>query len=148
MISTSFDSIDNEQRSPHPQTHLTEHPERRVYPMRTTIIEKKLGKSMLAASGLLICCLISFRCGDDDGCTPPAMSNKCDEISNFQCGFMASCEHGILQADWHVHWDCEGEQIITYYDCEYTCPNGCIVEGIVDGWPENGAELVELACLF
>ncbi len=81
----------------------------------------------------------------DAGCTPPSFSDDCSLVTEFQCGFQAWCEKGVLHAAWHHHWFCEGEEVITPFECSYTCQHGCVTGEIVD-WPSNGQVFVETHC--
>lgn len=81
----------------------------------------------------------------DVACQPPSFSEDCSLVTEFQCGFQAWCEAGVLHADWHHHWFCDGEEEITPFQCSYPCPHGC-EEGPIMDWPANGQALVEGSC--
>lgn len=81
----------------------------------------------------------------DVACEPPFFSDDCSLVTEFQCGFMARCEGGVLLADWHHHWFCDGEEEITPFECAYACPHGCLEGEIVD-WPPDGETLVKEYC--
>ncbi|MBL6975679.1 MAG: hypothetical protein ISR64_08115 [Deltaproteobacteria bacterium] len=87
-------------------------------------------------------------CPEDcaEPCDPPDFPTNCAEVSQFQCGFMAECKAGELQAQWHHHWFCNGMEDITDFWCSYTCPNGC-KEGTIEDWPVDGKALVTIHCI-
>ena len=81
----------------------------------------------------------------DIPCEWPVYSTECEEIPDFQCGFMATCEAGVLHAEWHEHIFCEGEEQIVDYWCEHVCAGGCEEGEIVD-WPVDGEAFVADFC--
>ncbi len=81
----------------------------------------------------------------DAACEPPSFSEDCSLVTEFQRGFQAWCEDGVLHADWHHHWFCAGQEEITPFQCSYPCPHGC-VDGEIMDWPANGQALVEGYC--
>jgi hypothetical protein len=82
--------------------------------------------------------------GGTGGCNYPTAPATCADATYFECGFMASCEDGIIRADWHVHMEMECGEIVDL-SCEYECPYGC-AGGEYQDWPQDGAQLVEDLC--
>jgi hypothetical protein len=85
----------------------------------------------------------------DEHCPPPTpLPTQCEQVSYFECGFMASCTDGVIHAEWHVHHFCSPndamEDIIGYW-CEATCPHGCR-GGDYYGWPPDGMTLLSELC--
>ncbi|HOU54029.1 MAG TPA: hypothetical protein PLQ97_08890 [Myxococcota bacterium] len=78
-------------------------------------------------------------------CTPPEFPEDCGQVSTFQCGFQAACQDGAIEAQWHHHWFCNGEEQITEFACRSSCPHGC-AEGPIEDWPSSGAELLARWC--
>jgi hypothetical protein len=78
--------------------------------------------------------------------SPPQVEN-CIDASGFQCGFMAQCADGTVTADWHHHVFCGEREDIIPYDCTMTCPLGCLVEGDLMIWPQDGPALFDEACV-
>jgi hypothetical protein len=76
-------------------------------------------------------------------CTMPNYSTNCIEVEYFQCGFTAACKDGVLTVSWHEH-ACDGSSWVSYYNCSYTCPNGCKSDGVP--WVSPGKELVAQTC--
>ena len=74
--------------------------------------------------------------------------DDCSLALDFQCGFMAVCEDGVLKAQWHVHEFTEGQEVedIVDYSCKFACLNGC-EEGEILDWPADGDELIAGYCL-
>ena len=115
---------------------------------------------MLAASG----CYLYFDDNDDDPgrpirdagivqpdaevadappCNYPEHSSECAEVSDFQCGFMASCEGDTLVASWHEHVFCGEVEDIVEFTCSHECAGSCVE--YLD-WPASGADLVADGC--
>lgn len=82
--------------------------------------------------------------GGSGGCNIPAYSDDCADISYFECGFMATCEDGVIEASWHEHFEMECGEIVEF-SCEHVCPYGCLGNEYPD-WPADGAELVDELC--
>lgn len=82
---------------------------------------------------------------NDTSCEPPSFSDDCSLVTEFQCGFQASCNSGKIYVNWHHHWFCNGVEEITEFACAYTCPHGC-EEGEIMDWPKDGKSLVETNC--
>jgi hypothetical protein len=81
------------------------------------------------------------------GCVYPNYPTDCSLVSDFQCGFDAYCDDGVLHVSWHEHVFCNGEEVdIIDFTCTYECSNGC-EEGAYIDWPENGEQLVADNCL-
>jgi hypothetical protein len=78
-------------------------------------------------------------------CHAPSFSEDCSLVTQFQCGFYATCKDGVLMADWHHHWFCDEQEEITGFVCSFECPHGC-TEGDIMDWPQDGAALVEQYC--
>jgi len=76
---------------------------------------------------------------------PPGFADDCALVTQFQCGFMANCHEGVIEATWHHHWFCEGEENISEFWCSAACPYGCF-EDLISYWPNDGAELIEAGC--
>gem|GEM_PF-1792749 len=84
----------------------------------------------------------------DEHCGAPSFPDQCGEVSEFQCGFMAACTAGTVEAAWHVHVFCSDDdpmEDIVDYTCSVICPKGC-QEGTFYDWPQNGTELLEMFC--
>jgi hypothetical protein len=85
----------------------------------------------------------------DEHCPPPdPFPEQCEQVSSFECGFQATCEAGVVHAEWHVHHFCSPHDVledILPYACDVTCPHGC-TEGTFVDWPASGTELVALFC--
>jgi len=80
-------------------------------------------------------------------CLPPSFSTNCAEVEEFQCGFQGECVDGHIEANWHHHWFCDGEEEITNFSCSYECPHGCKDLPPDDFyWPQNGKDMVEHYC--
>lgn len=79
---------------------------------------------------------------------PEPSPNDCSQAQDFQCGFMAVCEDGVLKAEWHVHEFTEGQEVedIVEHSCQFACPASC-KEGEIMDWPLDGEELVAGYCL-
>ncbi len=77
-------------------------------------------------------------------CTVPSYPSDCAQVSTFQCGFMATCTDGIVKANWHEHYECNGQEQIASFTCKTTCSNGCA--GTTSVWPKDGADLVAQVC--
>ncbi|MBP7124950.1 hypothetical protein KBD49_01110 [Myxococcota bacterium] len=84
-------------------------------------------------------------CCSQGSCTPPEFPGDCAGVSTFQCGFQAECRDGAIEARWHHHWFCRGEERITEFACQSPCPHGC-TEGPIQDWPPNGTELLDRFC--
>jgi len=81
----------------------------------------------------------------DVPCEWPEYPYDCAEVPYFQCGFMGSCEDGVLSAGWHEHVFCNGEEHIIDFACEHVCEFGC-KDGEIMDWPESGAAFVKDHC--
>lgn len=77
---------------------------------------------------------------------PPVHPDDCILVDNFQCGFEARCESGVIYAEWHEHVFTGDVEDIVPYDCSHECEYGC-EEGTIMDWPSDGATLVEDYCL-
>jgi hypothetical protein len=91
--------------------------------------------------------LADIYCEEAPPCEAPDYSSDCAEVGYFQCGFMATCEDGVVQAEWHEHVFCEGQEVeeIVNYSCATACPDACKPGEIYD-WPEDGDGLIEAYC--
>lgn len=94
-------------------------------------------------------------CDSRSNCVIPQYSNACEDVDYFQCGFDATCEDGVIRADWHEHLFCggNGDEIldedeteeIALYSCTHRCEFGCRADA--DSiWPSDGRELVDALC--
>lgn len=78
---------------------------------------------------------------EDDARPDP---HDCINVSYFECGFMSTCEDGVISAEWHEHVFTGDVEDIIFYDCTHVCEFGC--SGEDPGWPESGEQLVAIAC--
>ena len=84
----------------------------------------------------------------DEHCGGPSFPDQCVDVSEFQCGFQATCAAGTVTAAWHVHVFCSDDdpiEDIVDFTCSVACPNGC-QEGVSYDWPQSGAQFVEMFC--
>ena len=74
---------------------------------------------------------------------------SCNLVDSFQCGFEANCADGVINATWHEHSvpsSGQGDEI-REFECEFMCPNGCVMDDSDPIWPDSGVELVDALCL-
>lgn len=77
------------------------------------------------------------------GCFTPNFPSDCSQVSQFQCGVEYQCDGNRITIRWHHHICDEYFGPPVYYQCSFTCPEACRL----DGWPRNGDDLVQNYCV-
>lgn len=78
------------------------------------------------------------------GCEIPSFSTDCSLVTEFQCGFSATCDGKTAKVSWHHHVMCNGQEQIVPFTCSYECATACNSD--YHDWPQNGAKLVAGIC--